>query len=457
MIEAFLSHKAVHRDEAKAVAKALNVIMSNDEIFRSEEIGKAEDFRDEITQALDQAKCFVLLYTDPTLDWSWCFYEAGLFTKANGGSTRPIYCLHPPDVDPPSPISNLQTIQARSDEIENWIRDDLCPVLKRRQPDASDLAESVQSIEKVVNNIGPVSEHVLKPYIWITPQWPGPDPAWHATDRLPKIDFSTAYVSIDAESALQLGFASAPRGMQLLSLLCRLDCDYQSYAGGIPFWVKKFYESLLEAVRDSLLFQEVAYFRHKGGGIIRPVVVSVAKNTSGTTCRLRIIFASAFGTPLTEEPSLVQRLADGVRLGVRMRLEVLEPFLGRMAQIRKDEEESAHRDDMHGESSVGGRVLGCLDAILQEATAHGFLPAESPAPVLFVEKDQQETYTQIRRQALSIISDLKSVAPKEDQNSAGEYPESERLLAELKSLTERYLGLAMPRLQELLAVHSQRS
>jgi hypothetical protein len=445
MIEAFLSHKAIHADAAKQLAKALSTIISVDEIFRSEEIPKAEDFRDEIIDALGTAKCFVLLYTDPKLDWSWCFFEAGRF--ANGAQTRPIYCLHPPNVEPPSPIANLQTIPARRDEIESWIRNGLCPLLKRSQPSSEELEPLLESIEKLVTNIGPMYEHVLKPHIWIAPQWPGPDPDWQAIDRLPEIDFSTAAVSIDRESASQLGFSSVPRNMQLLSFLRRLDCDSQSYAEKVPFWIHKFYDSLREAVRDDLLFQDVAYFRHRRGGIIRPIAVSVAKNTSGTTCRLRVIFASAFGSPLTERPSEIQRLADGVRLGVRTRLEVLEPFAGRMAQIRKNEGESAPGDDMGGKDSVGERLLECLDAIWQEAIAHGFRP-DSPAPVLFNKPDQQRTYEEIRNQGLSILKDLKSVAPEED--SAGDYPKTEQLLAKLKARNSDYLGLAMPRLQELL-------
>jgi hypothetical protein len=52
MIEAFLSHKAIHADAAKQLAKALSIIIRDDEIFLSEEIPTGDDYRDEITDAL---------------------------------------------------------------------------------------------------------------------------------------------------------------------------------------------------------------------------------------------------------------------------------------------------------------------------------------------------------------------------------------------------------------------
>jgi hypothetical protein len=94
-----------------------------------------------------------------------------------------------------------------------------------------------------------------------------------------------------------------------------------------------------------LNFQEAAYFRHENGRIYRPVVVSYAKNACGTKCRLRVVFATAFGTPLTDSPGLTQRLSIGARLAVRTRLQVLDPFLGHISQIHRDKVLSARPED----------------------------------------------------------------------------------------------------------------
>jgi hypothetical protein len=45
---------------------------------------------------------------------------------------------------------------------------------------------------------------------------------------------------------------------------------------------------------------------------------------------------------------------------------------------------------------------------------------------------------------------LKEKAQEEDRKGTGEYPESERLLAELDKSNQAYLDLSLPRLGELL-------
>ena len=72
--EAFLSHKAKDGLLAKQIQEALVPVLPGIKIFRSEEIDKSKDFREEIWKRLAKAKFFILLYTDPSDDWSWCFF-----------------------------------------------------------------------------------------------------------------------------------------------------------------------------------------------------------------------------------------------------------------------------------------------------------------------------------------------------------------------------------------------
>ena len=75
---------------------------------------------------------------------------------------------------------------------------------------------------------------------------------------------------------MQLGFAGPPKEKQLLQFLRGLDCDAEWSDNRVDFWIAKFFESLREALKDRLNFQEAAYFRHESGRILRPVVVSSA-------------------------------------------------------------------------------------------------------------------------------------------------------------------------------------
>jgi hypothetical protein len=408
-------------------------------------------FRAEIDRALQEAKCFILLYGDPQLDWSWCFYEAGAFAKVGKKPGRPVFCLHPADVEPPGPLANLETIKAKGDQLKKWIHQ-LCSIAGRKQPTASVLSESINEIENLVDNTSPYREKVLKPFILIEPSWPVPDqkPNWNNESAFSDVDFSRAVVSIDAVSALQLGFAGPPRKKKLLPFLRELACDAEWSHNRVEFWISKFFESLREALKDRLLFQEVAYFRHQSGRILRPIVVSSARNSSGTKCKLRVIFASAFGSPLTDDPSRAQRLSDGIRLALRTRLEVVEPFLGRMSQVHRKKVLSTHpRDAIARRNLIGGRVIEALDAIWQEAIAHGVRPGGLP-PTLF-EGPAQTDYEKLRKRSLATWRKLKIKAKKEDKEGTGKYPETERLLAELNQYIEAYLDLSLPRLRELLA------
>jgi TIR domain len=210
MKKVFLSHKDEHATAAEALADVLSLLVRRDEIFLSKEIDKGGDWRREIDQALEHAKCFILLYKDPKLDWAWCFYEAGRFTGTGGPENRdthPIYCVHSAYDEPPSQLAHLQTIKALGTDLEQWVRTSLCSVLQCRKPRAGLLAARVKVIEDIVTD--PLSETVFSPFIWIEPPWPFGEPDWNGS-HIPHIDYSGAIVSLDKHAAMSLGFASPP-------------------------------------------------------------------------------------------------------------------------------------------------------------------------------------------------------------------------------------------------------
>jgi hypothetical protein len=275
LIQIFISHKKDHSDQAKLIVNALGKIVLPEECFVSEEISKASDFRTEIRSGIIEAKCFVLPYGDPKLDWSWCFYEAGLYAAqrmlgpiskvgtppdTSEGASRPIYCLCPEGVNPPSPLANLQIINDDPDDIQQWIRNDLCPTLKRRQPSDTDLKTSISLISEALKSLKPAKDILLKPNITVNLIDKVDD--WRNIKALPPlIDFSNAIVSFDQASARQLGFGDVPQDQTLISILQQLDDDTDLYTDQhVPIWVERFYDSLLEAVKNKTEFQEVFIF-----------------------------------------------------------------------------------------------------------------------------------------------------------------------------------------------------
>jgi hypothetical protein len=451
----FLSHKAKDFELAKKCRDTLqNLLPIN--VFLSEDIIKGGDFRGAIHAALDKAASFILLFTDPSENWSWCFYEAGMYNRLEDkGNGRRIYCLHLQDIPPPSPLADLQTVKAEATDIERWIVD-LCAALKFKLPTHEKIQLSARKIDQYFKAVNLISEVEIKPYIWIIPPWPNKNKPNFNAPRLPAIRFENASVVVDKDSANMLGFGVPPQNYTLGQFLNILDYDSSQSNHGRPYWMHIFFQSLLKGVSADLKMQEIAYFRHEEGVVLRPVVVSVAKNKDATICKLKVRFTRTVAPPVTDQPDPVQRLADGIRLGVRTRIEVIQEFGGRMSQIYRDKViNHSPAEEVGRNFTVGSRMIKTLQAIYEEATAHGFRPNQPP-PRLFSNRVQQKQYQDIRAKGVRLWDELAKTAVKEDHEGSGRYGETERLLSELKKINDEYLEMAVPRLAVLLRSEDER-
>jgi hypothetical protein len=429
-MKVFLSHKQQFAMQADELHAALKLGVPGATVFLAEDIDKGKDWRKMIDDELGEAKCFVLLYTSPEMDWSWCFYEAGRFLRKG----HKVACLHPKNIKLPSPLANLQNTTANQNDIRKWLESDFFRDVRSRRPAKRSLDRAVKKIEGFVNDM-PAREGTLKPYIWIAPKKLGDWSDGH------KINFSNALVDIDPTSARELGLnlPDSPQNLELLPFLRQLESrdppEQPSKQRDKEVWIKKFFESLQSAVSENTNFQEEAYFRHKSAKILRPVVVGYARSASDTICRLRVIFADAFGTPLIDSPGKLQRLVIGARLAVRTQLEILAPFIHELQNARGKN----GRD-------IGGRIVETLDNIVREAEAHG-LKRGGRTPKLY-DGSAQRRYKEIRDRGTNIWPRLERAAKQGDRT--GNYSEAKRLLLELQQINEDYLALALPRIEELL-------
>ena len=193
----FLSHKAIDGELAKNISVVIHGLLPV-KVFLSEEIPKASDFREEIRSAIDRAEIFILLFTDQKDDWSWCFYEVGMYSCSVEHSDRPIYCLHLQDTPSPSPLSNLQTVKAIATDVELWI-ENLCEQFKWNIPSREKLKIVAKKIEQGFRARNIITERGIKPFIWVTPAWPTKSKPNFNAVRLPNINFDEASVTVDDE------------------------------------------------------------------------------------------------------------------------------------------------------------------------------------------------------------------------------------------------------------------
>jgi hypothetical protein len=111
-VSMFISHRAEYGRVARELKETIqNTSQGRIEIFISEDIPRGEQWRPSIEEHLRSAESLILIYGAPYEDWSWCFYEVGYFAAVDPkASARRIYCVMRPEVQAPSPLSELQMV-----------------------------------------------------------------------------------------------------------------------------------------------------------------------------------------------------------------------------------------------------------------------------------------------------------------------------------------------------------
>ena len=155
----FISHKA----EDAIIAKSLRDILKKydddeDEKLEfciSEEIPGGKKWYKWIRENLKASNLLILIYTDPTRNWDWCLFEAGLFDDLNGACHRRITCLHSSKTKPPDPLCEFQSFAATHERINEFVNQLLIgkELLNLEKPVAKWLKKFPVQLENTVNDI----------------------------------------------------------------------------------------------------------------------------------------------------------------------------------------------------------------------------------------------------------------------------------------------------------------
>src|SRR5262249_30066227 len=109
----FISHRSEYAELVKALKAVIQETAQGQlNVFISEDIPKADDWRDELEKNLREAENLFLIYGAPYEDWSWCFYETGYFAAQppREGRERRIFCVKRKEIAVPSPLNHLQAV-----------------------------------------------------------------------------------------------------------------------------------------------------------------------------------------------------------------------------------------------------------------------------------------------------------------------------------------------------------
>lgn len=144
----FLSHKFHDRDRDRiaAIASAIDGLSPYLDVFNPQTgIYQGMDWRDQIHQQLRASDMLLLVYNDPNQDWSWCTYEAGLFSRLDDDShDSPIVCLYHPAATPPSQLEHLQCVPAEPQPVARFLTNlfRTTAITDSRWPLAPDVSDS---------------------------------------------------------------------------------------------------------------------------------------------------------------------------------------------------------------------------------------------------------------------------------------------------------------------------
>jgi hypothetical protein len=107
----FVSHKHDDHTLAETVKTTLEGLSGRIECFVSgSDLSAGSDWNAEIRSQLAKSHLLILLFTEPSRNWDWCLYEAGLFTSLGIAEDHSVVCLYRPQNALPSPLKNLQGV-----------------------------------------------------------------------------------------------------------------------------------------------------------------------------------------------------------------------------------------------------------------------------------------------------------------------------------------------------------
>jgi hypothetical protein len=453
----FVSHKARN---AKITSDMLDILksgMTGVEFFLSEQIEPGDNWRSDIVREIRSADCLLLLYLDPDQDWSWCMFEAGLFSanKPKNGERR-LYCIQYPGSPPPDPLSEIQTTSATLDGMKIFLKS-FYSTTKQTDPQAwANLDATASRLVDFLQQCQPKEYETtnLRPSVLLYPAWAATDrPDWRPI-KVPKslpLDQSEVVIE-NQKSVFLLGFDTNPQKMNIVDFLKRLDTDGSDVRRP---WMEKFLDSLQSTLEGRMTEQHVVYFRSAMGNILRPIIESVKRSDDGAECECRVVFVDAFAPPASSNPSRMQLLANGLRLAVRTRLEVLDKYRGAVAQesarLARSKDPAEALGKLH---PLGSRILESIRTIVLEAELQGTNLNASPAN-LFHDDAKQATYETIRNRFRSWFEDFRDVTSREDKELEGNYIQTERLLDELYDLNKKYIAIAAPTFLNMLEASDQ--
>ena len=299
-------------------------------VFKETEGGV--EYRDWIKSCLQRSHLFLLIYTDLTADWTWCMYEAGLFTPLNGAPERPLICLHPPHILPPAPLSHYEAVKAEPADLVTRLLRPLYLETPNLIPAATHPVNDYLTDETMQN----IAEELTR-----LMETKGLEPEYYD---------ETIKITINDPTVLQGEEANIPedtpievvghrRQLDLLGIQNRtftwaeLREQAKLDSGADASWINELTQALKTAATGNHPGVMTSTFRHiRGGRIYRPNLFRVDK-VNGQPLIYYLLFNEELAPELLPLDNTPGKLFNLLRLENRVRAEIIDPFLTKIEQL----------------------------------------------------------------------------------------------------------------------------
>lgn len=435
----FFSHR--HRDEpvTKEIIGVLHRHTENVRCFISENIERGAKWRSAIAEQLKLSGFLVLVFTDPEEDWGWCLYETGFFDALSQlpGETRRIYCLHHPSTTPPTPIADLQTIPATSENVRQWLEELFEKTNQSKQEFRDDLPSAAEKIcgliqggRKSVYVAKSINIHVKRSLLKSPDDLPE-DTMIQGEDGLMAEVFGTSSGRIDWKSAKNR-FSQFPNSSEI-NFRALKEISRAAYCIGND---------------NRLLPIQGTIFVGNGPKRYRPVI-SHAKEIAAETINVEILLIEDVGGPLQNVDKDFGVLLTTMRMALRIRWEIVRPFASRISPLARLDPRKLRFD-----------LQTCLNNIFSEAEFRGTFSV-ADVWTAFDDPGDKERILQMISSSGDVFGKLwQSIGFSNPTETFGEVSSKpfnqadelllEKGLTELRQMNSDFLEMATVRLQNLV-------
>ena len=330
IIQVFVSHRIGDEDIARKVVETIRTFTGDIVFHLSEDEPPGDKFPKWIRDKLRGSNFLLLLYTDPEENWDWCFYETGLFTPLNEEETGRVVCIYNAQSGPPPrPLAELQAVESRNDRVKLFLKKLLTTT-------------ELTGADKPLREPGSVPDQALDSAAATISGLIGP------ATRITKRHNPTFVVRLSKEEGIVEG--TIPNTAIIESYrgalqLFEIDCEKITWGElkqkvrrqqGI-YWIEEVERAIEEICSGSTPHPMISTFRSaEGGKIYRPVMVRT-DYLGGRPTAFYVAFVQQYAPEAWGITDGTGHLYQLIRLGVRFRWEIIEPFIRRAARVNDDD------------------------------------------------------------------------------------------------------------------------